>query len=702
MRYSLHAIVLTAACLCFPGLARGSNPTGTLDAINASTGIATGHASDADRAGQSILVDFWIGPGLTTYIGETATQAGSNAFTFQVPMQYRDGLPRQICAWAINQAAPHTMIGCIIFTQASTLPTGTLASISANGVASGTATDADRPGQSILVDFWIGTGYTNYVGETATQASTGAYGFQIPAQYRDGISRSFCAWAINDVEPHVMIGCKSYQFVDHPPTGVLSSVDSNAVARGSANDPDLPGQEIDVKFYRGANPSTAVYLGHKVTVGGNFAYTISATNRVSGKICAYATQGGADFPIGCAQYVKPGLAYYGYYTSSTPFRDGMGDHTDEVTDHTNLAWVESNDCNVISSTDEDWEYCGIPSSPTLNRQTYVETLPGSGRQIDFFDLISRVAKAGSVNDKVMLHLQQFLFAFSTPGKCFYLRDDADAILQAVSRQLNYHGLMSTVVAIYPIDEPYVRSSVPESSICHSATDQTPFATAAEQHAAIYQAMTSVLASIRAVDSQSGAARFPGKKTALILAYTELGWTDAPIPADYDWIGYDGYIATGESTQDYGNFLAQLKAKIAVLPNASSKKIMLIPEAYAPDSSVPEYSTINEARYSVPAIAAQCTSEVAPPSNFIPSNDGHRRPECVLLSNFLKAYRIALCDPTIIAIVPFLWQGGLDAEFPVGSPDRYRDLTNYLVTATLVGGGITQTPYALPTTSCPAQ
>lgn len=693
MRHLLHAIVLTAVCLCFPGLARGSNPTGTLDAINASTGIATGHASDADRAGQSILVDFWIGPGLTTYIGETATQAGSNAFTFQVPMQYRDGLPRQICAWAINQAAPHTMIGCITFTQASTLPTGTLASISANGVASGTATDADRPGQSILVDFWIGTGYTTYVGGTATQASTGAYSFQIPAQYRDGVSRSFCAWAINDVEPHVMIGCKSYQFVDHPPTGVLSSVDSNAVARGSANDPDLPGQEIDVKFYRGANPSTAVYLGHKVTVGGNFAYTISASNRVSGKICAYATQGGADFPIGCAQYVKPGLAYYGYYTSSTPFRDGMGDHTDEVTDHANLAWVESNDCNVISSTAEDWEYCGVPSSPTLNRQTYLETLPGSGRTIDFFDLMSRVAKAGSVGDKVMLHLQEFLFAYSTPGQCFYLRADADDILQAVSRQLNYHGLMTTVVAVYPIDEPYWRLS--HDGICHSAANQTPIVTTADQRAAIHQALTSVLASIRAVDPQTGAARFPQKKTALIMAYPVLGWADAPIPADYDWIGYDGYIATGEATQNYASFLAQLKAKIAVLPDASSKRIMLIPEAYIP-------ATQSEASYSVSSIAAQCTSEVAPPSTFIPSNDGHRRPECVLLSNFLKAYRIALCDPTVIAIVPFLWQGGLDAEFPAGSPDRYRDLTNYLVTATLVGSGIVQTPYALPVATCPPQ
>ena len=692
MRHQLHSIFLAGLLLAFAGRAHGSNPTGTLAAINPATGIATGQASDADRAGQPILVDFWIGTGFTTYVGETSTQASDGTFTFQIPAQYRDGVSRQFCAWAINQAEPHVMIGCKTFAQAATLPTGTLASIDANGLATGIAADADRPGQSILVDFWIGTGFTTYVGVTSTQASNGAYAFQIPVQYRDGLARSFCAWGINQVQPHVMLGCKTYQSaVDHAPTGSLSSVNSNAIAVGTAQDPDQPSQPVQVKFYRGST-----LLGTTTTSGGNFTFTIPSSKRVSGTVCADVVQGTTSTPIGCKTYVKPALAYFGYFTSSTPFRLGMGDHTDDVTDHANLAWVESNDCYVISSS-EDRSYCDVPSSPTVDRSAYLETLPGSGRTIDFFDLMSRVEKAKSVGDKAMVHLQQFLFAASATSPCFYLRTDSDAVIQAVSRQLYAHQLMDTVVGVYPFDEPYLNAIDPDGpgpsqGLCHSAANQTPFATSAERIAAMKPLLESILVSIRNVDAQSGAARFPEKATTLILSYAELGWPEVEIPADYDWIGYDGYIATGEHTQDYNYYLGLLKAKIAVLPNASAKRILLVPEAYVP---------LNEVDYSPSSIASQCSSEVAPSSSFIPDDDGHRQPECILLSNFLKAYRLALCDPTIVAMVPFIWQYGMDYVSSGGS-DSYRELTSYLVTATLVGQGIGSGTYALPIGSCPAQ
>jgi RHS repeat-associated protein len=186
----------------------GSSPTGVFQGIDAA-GVAKGTASDADRPGQSIAVDFYVGTGFTTYVGETWTQASNGNFTFQIPAQFLNGASQTICAWAINETAPHTQIGCKSTVSSGSAPVGVFQGIDVSGLATGTASDADRPGQSIEVDFWLDDGFTNFVGSTSTQASNGAFSFQVPAQFFGGPSMTLCAWAINQTAPHTQIGCKS-------------------------------------------------------------------------------------------------------------------------------------------------------------------------------------------------------------------------------------------------------------------------------------------------------------------------------------------------------------------------------------------------------------------------------------------------------------------------------------------------------------
>jgi len=821
------SFILAVVTMSWPQPASALEPTGVFQGIDSSTAIASGSATDADRPGQSIAVDFFLGNSFSTYVGGSVTQVSSGAFMFQIPEQYRDGVSRTFCAWAINDAEPHVALGCKDFAQANRPPTGTLVSIDGStGIASGSASDPDRPGQSILVDFWLGPGLNLYLGQAATGASSGAFTYQVPAQYLDGQSHTICAWAINEVAPHTEIGCKTlappdsaatgslsviaasnytasgtasdpdepsvsikvelrlgaspvayaltsngafqiqipeqyrdgqprefcaFAFSNRPiaeaanigckvyqnqlPGGSIAAFDANGGTKGSVSDPDSPGAEVDVHFY--AERTFANYLGKTRTVGGKFSFRISSDKRASGEVCAYAInlQGGTNPLLGCSSYVKPGLQYYGYFTSSTPFRLGQGDYTNAVTNHANLAWIESNDCNVLARGYEDLRYC---DDHTRDEPAYYANLTTSqpARTIDFYDLIARLRVAKQAGDKAVIHLEQFLFVYPKNWvpevECFYLRDDADELIEKLSRLLKLHELMDTVEVVYPIDEPYLKAVVDPSTVypykpvnervgadkgvCASTADKQPLENGSARAAEIYGVLSQVLASIRANDSVSGQPRFPGKKTAAIFSFKELTWSDAlvKIPAEYDWVGYDGYIATGEYEQDYtntgSNYLGILQRKLATLPNAASKRIMLVPEAFVPDTSVPDYAKYIESFYETDEkVSPQCESDTM--RDFIAFNDEHREAECVVLSNFIKAYRRALCDPRVVAIVPFLWQEGINKYVPLKDSvpledmaDRYRDLTNYLAVATMVGQGIsaanaTDGLYALPDVSC---
>jgi len=487
-------------------------------------------------------------------------------------------------------------------------PSGALEAISTEGKATGVASDAGYPGQEVTVDFWLGPAgtFAKYLGGTTTIG--GKFSFSIPLEH---LSKEICAYAINRAAPnHPNIGCIVWK--DARPLGSVSAAEGSAFTiSGMGYDPNSPARSMQVDFWiPGSNTEFGAYVGQTQTNSAK-QFNFSFSQQHAGKqVCAWGINdlGKDHAKLGCYRHAD--LRYFGYFQDSTPFRYGRGNYIPEVAGHTNLSWIESMDCNGMKHDTGAAHFC---SAGTPYVESY-QTNAGGMAQLDLSDLVYRVYSAQQYRQSIALQLQQFIFRArydaTSANRKVVLDADYKNILRAISRHLGNRGLLNNLAMIYPLDEPY------------STADH------------VYNAeLASSLNALNSFIKSEGL--FAGAPIGVIFAYDILGKlckegascvSNARLLANFDWVGYDGYLSTGETTQDYAAMIAKLRPLMA--PN---QRLMLVPETHLhPQVGYPSYMC-DRGKY--PSLALN---------------------ECVVVSNFDRLYKAAK-ENNAIAIVPFQWQ-----------------------------------------------
>ena len=183
--------------------------------VNSSTGEVTGTAYDPDNANARIsiypYVDGGSGTGGGTFLGYVDLPVGSTEFSFDLPVTYCDGQYHTLYLYARDIDGGHLIssswVGFIWAVASSGPPSISLSVDNLTGLASGTASDPDRPGQSVTIRFFMdGDLYSGpEVGQTSTNGSTTQYSYQLDTLYQDGQTHTLYAYAIDDDIHHTEI-----------------------------------------------------------------------------------------------------------------------------------------------------------------------------------------------------------------------------------------------------------------------------------------------------------------------------------------------------------------------------------------------------------------------------------------------------------------------------------------------------------------
>ena len=262
--------------------------------VNNTTGVASGVASDPDRPGQSIRVDFYINAPWPsgTKIGQTYTNSYGQ-YSWQLPSSYQNGVTYALYAYAIDSADGHGITSTsFTWEMPRYSPTISLYVNNSTGVASGIATDQDRPGQSLRVDFYIDGDWSSgtFLGSTYTSGS-GQYAFQISSAYQDGQNHYVYAYAIDNTDGHgVAYTSFTWQIPNlYPPQGNVNDFHQGDITiTGWAQDQDYPsaalqvGMRIDGVWQAGstANPGFSFSIPSQYLTGGPYSVQITVKDAV--------------------------------------------------------------------------------------------------------------------------------------------------------------------------------------------------------------------------------------------------------------------------------------------------------------------------------------------------------------------------------------------------------------------------------------
>jgi hypothetical protein len=202
---------------------------------------------------------------------------------------------------------------------------GGFGELTAEGVAKGWALDPDYPQGTIAVYFYVdgpmrqstyvGMCWAGLPGTPGSQGAGHAFSWRIPDTYRDGVSRTLYAYAIDYSgikRDSPLLGTRSFllQAEKAVPVGTIENIDGSGKVTGWAVDPNRGYEAVMVSFYvnyaLGDDAKSQVFAGQvradlprpDVTEatgcqgGHGFEWTIPAQHRGASKLYAY----GHDMP----------------------------------------------------------------------------------------------------------------------------------------------------------------------------------------------------------------------------------------------------------------------------------------------------------------------------------------------------------------------------------------------------------------------
>jgi hypothetical protein len=270
-------ILFTVFFFGMGGLAfAGQSPSISLY-VNDSTGVASGIAIDPDLPGQAIAVRFYINAPWPngTAIGTIYTNSDGQ-YSWQLPSTYQDGVTRSLYAYALDYTDGHGLTSTTFtWEEPRYSPTISLSVNNITGVASGIATDQDRPGQPIEIHFYLNAPWPSgtIIGSTYTNSS-GQYSWQLPSTYQDGVTRTLYAYGIDNTDGHGLTSTTfTWEEPRYSPRISLSVNNITGVASGTASDQDRPGEPVTIRFYMDGNYLYGTDLGEVSTNSSTTQYT---------------------------------------------------------------------------------------------------------------------------------------------------------------------------------------------------------------------------------------------------------------------------------------------------------------------------------------------------------------------------------------------------------------------------------------------
>jgi hypothetical protein len=128
--------------------------------------------------------------------------------------------------------------------------------------------------------------------------------------------------------------------------------------------------------------------------------------------------------------------------------------------------------------------------------------------------------------------------------------------------------------------------------------------------------------------------FPGIPISFVEAWSALD--ELRVPTSIDWIGFDDYIQEPNTDPVYLEEIETLKAR----RSRAEQKIIVVMAAFWDPSMAPEVRSL-------------------PPSVYPPGRMGE------VARNY---YKLALAEPDAVALIGYVWPGGLDGPQELGARD----------------------------------
>lgn len=233
-----------------------------------------------------------------------------------------------MCAYAIDQDALNTLLGCrnvTVETTDATMPVGFLDRVSVEGTtvtAAGWAADPGMPDRVVNVDIFVSGSYatttTNELARPDVEAAFPAYSSATGFRTTFGVSpggHQVCAYAIDQDALNTLLGCRVITVEGAPgqaPVGyldVVSAVDGGVRVGGWAADPGQPDRDVLVDVYfNGVYAATTAADGPRPDVSAAFpAYGDTGFDAIveapagTHRVCVFAVDADAlNTRLGCA------------------------------------------------------------------------------------------------------------------------------------------------------------------------------------------------------------------------------------------------------------------------------------------------------------------------------------------------------------------------------------------------------------------